>query len=219
MIMKLLMHLNAIRLKSKINLKDTSKLFARTEADNISTHSLTHCVKRIESNMREFHHILPNIMVWMKERTEPFVRWSTAYRLLDNESCVVVESIGVEFFEDKFPRDEENSSHTTPTSTSREILPPPPIVEEPRRSTRARIEKRTQKKLTREVIFAINLDDDPKTFTEAMTFRDVPLWKEAIKDEIDSIIGNGTWELAYLHKGRRPMGSKWIFKRWIHIHL
>ena len=153
---------------------------------------------------------------------------SKTYRLLDIESGVVVESRDVEFFEDKFSKDEENSSHTTPTSTSREILPPPPIVEEPRRSTRARIEKTfgddfysylvegTQKKVTREVILSINLDDDPKTFTEAMTSRDAPLWKEAINDEMDSIMGNGTWELADLPKGRRPIGSKWIFKKKYH---
>nr|KAJ0205379.1 hypothetical protein LSAT_V11C500252440 [Lactuca sativa] len=48
---------------------------------------------------------------------------------------VIMESRAVEFFEDKFSRDNENSSHTTPTSTSREILTHPLIVEEPRRST------------------------------------------------------------------------------------
>nr|KAJ0204881.1 hypothetical protein LSAT_V11C500270260 [Lactuca sativa] len=125
------------------------------------------------------------------------------YRLLDIESGVAMESRDVEFFEDKFSRDDENSSHKTPTSTSREILSPPPIVEEPRRSTRARIEKSfgddfysylakgTQKKVMREVIFSINLVDDPKTFTKAMTSRDAPLWKEAINEEMDSIMGNG----------------------------
>ena len=75
--MKLLMHLNDIRLRSKINLKDTSKFFARTEAENISTKSLTHSAKRMESNMREHHHTPLNRMVWLKERTELFVRWST----------------------------------------------------------------------------------------------------------------------------------------------
>nr|KAJ0214235.1 hypothetical protein LSAT_V11C400171660 [Lactuca sativa] len=74
----------------------------------------------------------------------------------------------------------------------------------------------TQKKVTREVIFSINLDNDPKTFTEAMTSRDAPLWKEAINDEMDSIMGNGTWELVDLPKGRRPIGSKWIFKKKYH---
>ena len=70
--------------------------------------------------------------------------------------------------------------------------------------------------MTREVIFSINLDDDPKTFTEAMSSRDAPLWKEAVNDEMDSILGNGTWELADLPKGRRPIGSKWIFKKKYH---
>nr|KAJ0206843.1 hypothetical protein LSAT_V11C500291250 [Lactuca sativa] len=125
-------------------------------------------------------------------------------------------------------KDDENSSYTTSTSTSQEILPHPPIVEEPRRITRDRIEKSfgdgfyshlvkgTQKKVTREVIFAINLDDDPKTFTEAMTSKDATLWKEAIDDEMNSIMVNGTWELVDLPKERRPIGSKWLFKRKYH---
>ncbi|KAJ9557284.1 hypothetical protein OSB04_011898 [Centaurea solstitialis] len=37
--------------------------------------------------------------------------------------------------------------------------------------------------------------------------------KEAINDEMDSIMGNGTRVLADLPKGTRPIGSKWIFKR------
>ncbi|GJW58413.1 zinc finger, CCHC-type containing protein [Tanacetum coccineum] len=41
-------------------------------------------------------------------------------------------------------------------------------------------------------------EDDPKTFDEAMKFQDVTFWKEAINDEMDSIIGNNTWVLADL---------------------
>ncbi|KAI3815113.1 hypothetical protein L1987_14769 [Smallanthus sonchifolius] len=153
---------------------------------------------------------------------------SKAYRLLDNESGTVIESRDVEFFENKFSRDDENSNPISSPSTSRERIQPSQIIEEPRRSTRARKEKiygddflsylveGTQRKVTREVIFAINLDDDPKTFTEAISSRDAPLWKEAINDVMDSIIGNGTWELADLPKGKKPIGSKWIFKRKYH---
>ncbi|GJR98087.1 zinc finger, CCHC-type containing protein [Tanacetum coccineum] len=43
--------------------------------------------------------------------------------------------------------------------------------------------------------------DDPKTFDEAMKSQDVAFWKEAINDEIDSIMGNNTWVLAYLPPG------------------
>nr|KAJ0211530.1 hypothetical protein LSAT_V11C400209050 [Lactuca sativa] len=123
----------------------------------------------------------------------------------------------MEFFEYKFSRDGDNSNNTTSTK----ILPPPPTVVEPRRSTRARIEKLvegTKKKVTREDIFVINMDDDPKTFTETITSRHAPLWNKAINDEMDSIMGNGTLELANLPKERRPIGSKWIFKRKYHPH-
>ncbi|GKD14744.1 zinc finger, CCHC-type containing protein, partial [Tanacetum coccineum] len=42
---------------------------------------------------------------------------------------------------------------------------------------------------------------------------DVALWKEAINDEMDSIMGNNTWVLADLPQGFKPLGYKWIFKR------
>ncbi|GKA76806.1 zinc finger, CCHC-type containing protein [Tanacetum coccineum] len=41
-------------------------------------------------------------------------------------------------------------------------------------------------------------EDDPKTFDEAMKSQDVAFWKEAINDEMDSIMGNNTWVLADL---------------------
>ncbi|GKB27835.1 zinc finger, CCHC-type containing protein [Tanacetum coccineum] len=46
-----------------------------------------------------------------------------------------------------------------------------------------------------------------------VTKEDVAFWKEAINDEMDSIIGNNTWVLAGLPPGCKPLGCKWIFKR------
>ncbi|GKB99862.1 zinc finger, CCHC-type containing protein, partial [Tanacetum coccineum] len=43
--------------------------------------------------------------------------------------------------------------------------------------------------------------------------QDVAFWKEAINDEMDSIMGNNTWVLADLPLGCKPLGCKWIFKR------
>ena len=40
-----------------------------------------------------------------------------------------------------------------------------------------------------------------------------PLWKEAIKSEIDFILQNHTWELVDLPPGSKPLGYKWIFKK------
>ncbi|GKB48666.1 zinc finger, CCHC-type containing protein [Tanacetum coccineum] len=57
------------------------------------------------------------------------------------------------------------------------------------------------------------LDRGPKTFDEAMKSQDVAFWKEAINDEMDSIMGNNTWVLDDLPLVYRPLGCKWIFKR------
>ncbi|GJR93587.1 zinc finger, CCHC-type containing protein [Tanacetum coccineum] len=46
--------------------------------------------------------------------------------------------------------------------------------------------------------YCFNVEDDPKTFDDAMKSQDVAFWKEAINDEMDSIMGNNTWVLADL---------------------
>ncbi|GKC80351.1 hypothetical protein Tco_1131125 [Tanacetum coccineum] len=40
--------------------------------------------------------------------------------------------------------------------------------------------------------YCFNVEDNPKTFDEAMKSQDVAFWKEAINDEMDSIMGNNT---------------------------
>ncbi|GKC28228.1 zinc finger, CCHC-type containing protein [Tanacetum coccineum] len=49
--------------------------------------------------------------------------------------------------------------------------------------------------------YFLNIEDDPKTFDEAMKSQDVAIWKEAFNDETDSIMGNNTWVLADLPLG------------------
>ncbi|GJU22559.1 zinc finger, CCHC-type containing protein [Tanacetum coccineum] len=62
-------------------------------------------------------------------------------------------------------------------------------------------------------------EDDPKTFDEAMKSQDVVFLKEAINDEMDSIMGNNTWVLADLPPGCKPLGCKWIFNRKLKIAI
>ncbi|GJZ08135.1 zinc finger, CCHC-type containing protein [Tanacetum coccineum] len=61
-------------------------------------------------------------------------------------------------------------------------------------------------------------EDNPTTFDKAIKSQDVAFWKEAINDEMDSIMGNNTWWLADLPKGCKPLGCKWIFKRKLKYH-
>ncbi|GKC10025.1 zinc finger, CCHC-type containing protein [Tanacetum coccineum] len=51
------------------------------------------------------------------------------------------------------------------------------------------------------------------TEDNVMKSHDVAFWKEAINDDIESIMGNNTWVLADLPPGCKPLGFKWIFKR------
>nr|GFB23247.1 zinc finger, CCHC-type [Tanacetum cinerariifolium] len=73
--------------------------------------------------------------------------------------------------------------------------------------------ERTRDEISDQHSCCFNVEDDPKTFDEAMKSQDVAFWKEAINDEMDSIMRNNTWVLTYLPPGCRPMGCKWIFKR------
>lgn len=50
---------------------------------------------------------------------------------------------------------------------------------------------------------------DPSTYEEAV--KD-PKWKDAMKEELDSIHRNGTWELLELPSGRKLIGLKWVFR-------
>nr|GFA90527.1 zinc finger, CCHC-type [Tanacetum cinerariifolium] len=46
----------------------------------------------------------------------------------------------------------------------------------------------------------------------------VAFWKEAINDEMDSIMRNNTWVLTDLPPGCRPLGYKWIFKKKLKVN-
>ena len=58
-----------------------------------------------------------------------------------------------------------------------------------------------------------NLESDPVTYEEAIKSQDSAFWKEAIQEEMDSIMGNKTWKVVDLPPGSKPIGCKWIFKK------
>nr|GEU66580.1 hypothetical protein [Tanacetum cinerariifolium] len=51
-----------------------------------------------------------------------------------------------------------------------------------------------------------------------VVYEEVTEEKEAINDEMDSIMGNNTWVLVDLPLGCKPHGCKWIFKRKLEYH-
>ena len=155
---------------------------------------------------------------------------SKAYRLLDLESNVIVESRDVEFIKHKFTNDSNTTTQTheqTNRSNKRKTLDTP---SEPWRSQRTRKEKYLdsdfidsqpivflvegdRKYVLNKIPILLSIEEDPKTYKEAMASRDVAFWKEAINDEMDSILSNNTWMLVDFPPGSKPIGCKWVFRR------
>nr|GEV87961.1 ribonuclease H-like domain-containing protein [Tanacetum cinerariifolium] len=55
----------------------------------------------------------------------------------------------------------------------------------------------------------LNKTHEPKSFLEAFKY---PHWTDAMNQEMDALLRNGTWEIIELPKGRKSIGSKWIYK-------
>jgi len=63
-----------------------------------------------------------------------------------------------------------------------------------------------------EVVFKTSVfDDAPKSYTEAMMRPDAQKYHDAACDEIQTLLDNGTWDLAQLPLGRRAVGCRWVF--------
>ncbi|GJX04844.1 hypothetical protein Tco_0190760 [Tanacetum coccineum] len=61
--------------------------------------------------------------------------------------------------------------------------------------------------------YCYSIEEDPRTFDEAMQSHDAAFWKETINDEMDSIMENNTWIISDFPPCCKPLGCKWIFKR------
>jgi hypothetical protein len=57
------------------------------------------------------------------------------------------------------------------------------------------------------------MDGTPKTFVEAFVSPNVDDWKEVARNEIDSILSNGTFELVDRPCGCKHVGCRWVFKK------
>ena len=74
---------------------------------------------------------------------------------------------------------------------------------ESRRSKRARVEKDFGPNY-----YVFNIEENPQNLKEALTSPDAIFWKEAINDEMESLISNRTWKLVDLPLGCKTIGCK-----------
>jgi hypothetical protein len=57
------------------------------------------------------------------------------------------------------------------------------------------------------------MDDVPKTISQAYAYPDVEYWKDVVHSEMDSIMSNGTREIADCPNGCKLIGCSQIFKK------
>ncbi|GJT20765.1 zinc finger, CCHC-type containing protein [Tanacetum coccineum] len=68
------------------------------------------------------------------------------------------------------------------------------------------VEGDNEKNVIIKIPVLLNVEDAPITYTETITSRNSAFWKEAIDDEMDSLISNNTWELSDLPPCSKTMG-------------
>ena len=132
--------------------------------------------------------------------------------ILDIHKNVIMESRNASLFEDVFPcrsREEPSSSKQVLKTINENSHDQDKDGEvEPRRSKRARAKKSFGPNFLTYVF-----EGKPRTFKEVVNSTESLMRKEAIKSEIDSILHNHTWELVDLPPSRKPLSSKWVFKK------
>ena len=63
-----------------------------------------------------------------------------------------------------------------------------------------------------ELDYNIGAENDPKTFSQAMSSKESNSWYSVMKEEMNSMISNRVWDLVKLPNGVKPVGCKWVFK-------
>ncbi|RVW67823.1 Retrovirus-related Pol polyprotein from transposon TNT 1-94 [Vitis vinifera] len=60
--------------------------------------------------------------------------------------------------------------------------------------------------------YNIGAENDPESFSQAMSCKESELWYNAMKDEMSSMKCNDVWDLVELPNGVKTIGCKWVFK-------
>jgi hypothetical protein len=61
-------------------------------------------------------------------------------------------------------------------------------------------------------VVLITNDGEPSCYQEAINDIDYAKWKMEMKEEMDSLVKNKTWDLVELPKDRKVVGCKWVYK-------
>ena len=60
--------------------------------------------------------------------------------------------------------------------------------------------------------YNIGAENDPETFSLAMSSTELNLWYNAMKDEMDFMASNRVWDLVEFPNGVNAIACRWVFK-------
>ena len=58
-----------------------------------------------------------------------------------------------------------------------------------------------------------DIEDDSRLVKDVINSVEGKIWKMAMDEEMESLRNNKTWDLIILPNGRKPIASKWVFKK------
>ena len=127
---------------------------------------------------------------------------------------LIVQPIDFFYFENKIIFEfgdtifHEENILSQPSSSTSHLQNQENFEMEPRRSKRARVEKDFGLDY-----YVFNIEENPQNLKEASTSLDAIFWKEAVNDEMESLISNRTWKLVDLPPGCKTIGCKWVLRK------
>ena len=63
-----------------------------------------------------------------------------------------------------------------------------------------------------ELDYNIGAENDPETFSHAMSSTESNSWYNSMKEEMNFMASNQVWDLVELPDGIKAIGCKWVFK-------
>jgi hypothetical protein len=104
---------------------------------------------------------------------------------------------------------QEDSSTYVPTTTHEDAEPREPIIYLRRLSRTVKPPQRFTLLLN---YILLTDGGEPLTYEESLQDGNSSKWELAMKDEMDSLLKNKTWELTTLPEGKKALQNKWVYR-------